>query len=870
MYGNVVAAYLRHASLVTEVGHLPVKGVFVNLLAFLIHTNTGILITLKYLQEGRGKIMTVVFGMELFKLRSLLLVTVVLLSMGGVQGQVLTVQNGATGKPLEYATVVSDNRTVFLTTDSAGKVSIDSLEGAAAIEIRHIGFRTASFSYDELGALDFLVALAPTHTHLGQIVVSANRWEQPRRDAPQRIASLSAESVSLSQPATAADMLALTGEVFIQKSQQGGGSPMIRGFSTNRLLYAVDGVRMNTAIFRSGNLQNVISLNPFVMDHAEVCFGPGSVIYGSDAIGGVMAFETLEPRLRQDQGAVATGRAIARYRTANEEKTIHLDAQAGGRRWAFLTSFTHNDYGDVRMGRNGPDDYLRPSYVRRIDGQDVIVANDDPLLQIPNAFSQFHLLQKVRFMPNKDWDVQYALHYSATTDYDRYDRLLQTRNGQPRSAEWYYGPQRWMMNLMEINHTRRAGMYDQLSLRFAYQHFEESRVDRSFRSTDRRTRLERVGAWSANIDLRKRLLSDGQFYYGLEAVYNDVQSRGQVENIATGSARLGPARYPNADWSAFGAYLRFQQPLNEHWQMAVGARYTHYRLEADFSNNLDFFPLPFTTANLNSGAFTGNLGAIFQPDTGWRFRFNVATGFRAPNVDDIGKVFDSEPGAVVVPNPDLEAEYVYNAEWGMEKQVGDWMTVDLSCYYTWLDNALVRRDFQLDGRDSILYDGELSQVQAVQNAARAQVYGAQLALYGEWPFGLGFHAHVNYQEGKEELDDGRSEPGRHVAPWFGQVALHYQAERLRFDLFTQFNGSVPFKSLAPSEREKTHLYAADAEGNPHAPAWWTLNGQVRYQAGERWFLQAAVENLLDKRYRPYSSGLAAPGRDIQLSVGVQF
>ena len=88
----------------------------------------------------------------------------------------------------------------------------------------------------------------------------------------------------------------MTGAVFIQKSQLGGGSPMIRGFSTNRILIVVDGVRMNNAIYRSGNLQNIISIDALATEEAEVIFGPGSIIYGSDDIGGVMDFHSLTPR----------------------------------------------------------------------------------------------------------------------------------------------------------------------------------------------------------------------------------------------------------------------------------------------------------------------------------------------------------------------------------------------------------------------------------------------------------------------------------------------------------------------------------------------------------------------------------------------
>jgi hemoglobin/transferrin/lactoferrin receptor protein len=93
-------------------------------------------------------------------------------------------------------------------------------------------------------------------------------------------------------PQTSADLLANSGHVFVQKSQLGGGSPMIRGFSTNRVLITVDGIRLNNAIFRGGNVHNVISINPFNIEKTEIILGSGSVIYGSDAIGGVMNFYT--------------------------------------------------------------------------------------------------------------------------------------------------------------------------------------------------------------------------------------------------------------------------------------------------------------------------------------------------------------------------------------------------------------------------------------------------------------------------------------------------------------------------------------------------------------------------------------------------
>ncbi len=140
---------------------------------------------------------------------------------------------------------------------------------------------------------------APTQTpdtlDLREVVISAARWKQTAEHIPAQVAVVLPRQIAQFQPQTAADLLGISGKVFIQKSQQGGGSPMIRGFATNRLIYSVDGVRMNTAIFRAGNIQNVINLDPFALERTEVVFGPASVMYGSDAIGGVMSFTTLQP-----------------------------------------------------------------------------------------------------------------------------------------------------------------------------------------------------------------------------------------------------------------------------------------------------------------------------------------------------------------------------------------------------------------------------------------------------------------------------------------------------------------------------------------------------------------------------------------------
>src|SRR5688500_14572559 len=161
-----------------------------------------------------------------------------------------------------------------------------------------------------------------TYKQLDEVVFSVNKWEQKTNEVPNKIVKINMNTAKVWNPQTAADLLGQTGTVFIQKSQLGGGSPMIRGFATNRVLLVSDGVRMNNAIYRSGNLQNIISIDALSTQTAEVIFGPGSLVYGSDAIGGVIDFHSLEPGFSTGSKILVKGSALARYSSANNENSF--------------------------------------------------------------------------------------------------------------------------------------------------------------------------------------------------------------------------------------------------------------------------------------------------------------------------------------------------------------------------------------------------------------------------------------------------------------------------------------------------------------------------------------------------------------------
>jgi hemoglobin/transferrin/lactoferrin receptor protein len=701
---------------------------------------------------------------------------------------------------------------------------------------------------------------------LDEVVLSANKWEQKLNEVPNKIVKINKADILRNNPQTAADLLGQTGTVFIQKSQMGGGSPMIRGFATNRVLLVVDGIRMNNAIYRSGNLQNVISIDALSIETAEVIFGPGSLVYGSDAIGGVMDFRTLEPRLTTGKNVLVKGNVLGRYSTANREKTGHIDLNLGWKRWSVLSSFSYSDYDDLKMGKNGgQDSYLRPEYVERINNADVITPNSDPRVQKFSGYDQLNFLQKVRFKPNMKWDLQYSFTYAATGAHPRYDRLIQYRNGALRFAEWNYDDMLWRMHNLAVLHSKKTKLHDQVRITAGYQSYEEARIDRTRVNNDRNKQVEQVGAVNFNVDATKAV-GKGEIFYGAEYVHNKVTSFGERTNIGSGIVTPMVSRYPDGStWSTAGIYVSYKLNVDPKVTLTTGLRYSHNRLDATFDTT--FIKFPYKTAKLGEGALTGNLGLVYRPSEGWQLNGNISTGYRAPNVDDIGKTFESVPGNVTVPNPELSPEYAWNFEIGLTKNVINKFRFEWNAFHTILDNAIVRRPATFGGDDSIVFNGILSRVEALQNVSRATVSGIQLSAEYFFTTGMSLTTHANFISGKE-TDDVKDEqvPLRHAAPFYGSTLLRYRWKKLFLQASADYNNKIENADLPPSEQVKTEIYAKDAAGKPYSPGWYTLNLKASYQLVKNLGITVGWENMTNQRYRPYSSGIVAAGSNVIVSL----
>ncbi len=750
-----------------------------------------------------------------------------------------------------------------------GEIQFTQLKPDDTLVFQHPSYTEVTMPYSLIASNRHQVFLSLRTYNLGQITVSANRWEDSQKDLPAKITTIEAREAMFRNPQTTADLLAQTHEVYVQKSQLGGGSPMLRGFAANSVLLVVDGVRMNNAIYRSGNLQNVISLDANFIDKTEVIFGPGSVIYGSDALGGVMIFNTHQPRFSMSDSLAWAVKSLARYSSVNNEKAINLSIDYGRRRWSGATSVSWSDFGDLRAGsirsKKFPDFGKRTEYVIYTGIKDSIAANPDVNKATPSGYKQFNISQKVRFKPSNSYEISYGFHFSNTSDIPRYDRLIEYRQGKLRFAEWFYGPQNWMMHNLAYSIKKSNIFFDEGKISTAYQFNEESRHERRLNQFVRTSRIEKVHAYILNTDFQKHFTKQATLYYGFEGLFNSVISRASALNIKTLISSGASTRYPDGSnrYGGLAAYALYKYRPAKKMVVHTGMRYSRIMLESRLIDTV-FYKFPFREISIHAGAICGSVGMALQLNQHFQVNTTFSTGFRAPNLDDAGKIFESTPRNVVVPNPGLKPEYALNGEIGIVLKYPDRIQAEFIVFYTHLTDVMVRRDFKYLGKDSIMYNGELSRVQAVVNAGEGYKTGSSANLWLRLTKNLDLRSSLTYSLSKE-TGISNPVPLPHTPPLFGATTLIFNARRTQINASVVYNGAKKWNDLDPSEQAKTHMYTTEG-----SLAWYTLSLKASYQVLAHLQLNIGIENILDQFYWPYASGIPAPGRNVYVALRGSF
>lgn len=705
-------------------------------------------------------------------------------------------------------------------------------------------------------------------TSLDEVVVYANKFAEKFKRIAQTVDVLKT-STQLTYQGNASDILLNAGKLFVQKSQQGGGSPVIRGFEASRILTMVDGVRMNNAIYRTGHLQNIISVDNMVLERVEIIYGPSSTLYGSDALGGVINMYTKKPLLSDSNKTLVSGSSTLRYSSATQENRANLQWNIGGKKWASFTSVTHGSFGDLVQGKNRTDAYplfgKKDFIVQRVGNTDVATPNPNPNKQSPSGYKQVDVTQKFLFKPSNQIQHLVNLQFSNTNNIPRYDRLTEkTSTNIPVFAEWYYGPQKRNMASYQFSASEQAGYFQDIRVTASYQDIEESRMSRRFQNNNKDYRWERVHIFGFNIDA-KHINGKNEVQIGAESYTNFVRSTAERVNIITGVKSKITTRYADGPTTlaSHALYAQHTYKINNQFTFNDGLRFNLVQMDARFIDTA-LTKFPFTVAKQNNKAITGNAGIVYASPTNLKAALVLSSGFRSPNVDDLSKVFDSRTGLVVVPNTSIKPEYTYNVEFNIN-QYGSVLSYGLAIFYTHFQNALVLDKSTFNGQDSILYSGIKSAVYSVQNKAKAALFGFSVNATCNIAKGTTVDGVVTYTQGKFNDPLNKQIPLDHVPPLYGRFSLKHIQTNWEAELYTLFNGWKRIANYNPNG-EDNQLYATP-DG---MPSWATMNLRAAAHFTKNLFLQVMVENISDKNYRYFASGISAAGRNLSISLKASF
>ncbi len=810
-------------------------------------------------------------------------ILILLIALQGVflSAQTVTVKDKSSLQPLEGVEITaysksrpSENTVLKGTTNSNGQLTLNH-DNITWLKFVKPGYFSDSMSVDNntLKSMDYTVFLTEKSNDFSGAVVSASRFEEKMEDVSQQVTVIDKKQMQFMNQPTTAELIQQSGRAFVQKSQAAGGSITMRGFEANKVLMVVDGVRMNNAIYRGGHLQNVLSVDNNMLDKTEMLFGPGSVVYGSDALGGVIHFYTKNPTLSKDGKPNFKAMAFTRLGTAMNEKTSHFDFNFGFKKIAFLSSVTYSDFGDMTIGKKGTKGYeswgRRTFVAQRFGSVDSMVANADSFQQIPSGYKQWDLMQKVLFKQNAHITHLLNLQHSNTTDFPRYDRLTELAgNGKPTQAQWYYGPQTRTLLSYKLSVTKKTDAFDNANMIVAYQDIKESRHNRGFGSSNLTHRYEHVKVLTLNADFQKEISKKTELRYGAELMDNDVQSTANRKNVKTGAITPQSTRYPDGGsvMRSSAIYLTQNTYFSPRFILNSGIRFTNIYLKSVF-NDKTFFPFLSNSIEQRNQNTSGSIGLVFLGKKELRIAGNIASGFRAANVDDMAKVFESIGGRIIIPNAFVKPEQTTTIDVTVSKTFKKKLQVELNGYYTSFTNALTLGRAQLNGKDTMTYNGVLSTIYSTQNAQSAYIYGYFAGVNYDYNKKLSFSGTINYTYGRINTDTV-DYPLDHISPVYGRIGAIYKSKRWKAEVFSIFNGakkSADYNLIG----EDNQIYSADPVKG-FSPAWYTLNIRGFYQINKLLQVQLAVENIMDQHYRTFSSGTSAPGRNVVLTLRGNF
>jgi len=298
--------------------------------------------------------------------------------------------------------------------------------------------------------------------------------------------------------------------------------------------------------------------------------------------------------------------------------------------------------------------------------------------------------------------------------------------------------------------------------------------------------------------------------------------------------------------------------------VTFGGRYSYFINYSSF-NDTFLINYPFNEIKFNTGAPSGSISLKYKDGNGFRGELIGSSGFRSPNVDDYGKVFEKD-GNLVVPNNNLKPEYVYNYELNFskrwEKNDRESLTLKIAGFYTSINNAIVKSDYQINGLDSIIYRGDKVNLESNQNVNSAMIYGGSFDARINFSTALIMNGSINYIIGKNLTDETNLS---HIPPVFGRLNFTYSNKKMRVQFNSMFNAKKNLADYGPGTTDNPEEATIDG-----TPSWTIFGFNASYNLTQSVTVQGSIDNIFDTHYKQFASGISGLGRNFSISVRGSF
>ena len=804
--------------------------------------------------------------------------------------QQITVKDEITNENLPDVVIFNENKSQSIITDLDGVVDLSLFSSDENIYFQLLGYSTLKILKIEV-LNGTTIYLQSESQNLEEVILSVARSESNVNQIAEKVSVIKSEDLFLSSPASGAELLELSPGVRVQKSQGGGGSPIIRGFEANRVLIVVDGVRMNNAIYRSGHLQNSITIDPNNIERAEVIFGSSSVGYGSDALGGVIHYYTKSPILKDSEKIKSS--FTSNYTSANQGLSNNFITNYSSENWGSITSISISKFGDIKMGGNREHGFkswgLTPLYSEnsRYSYYSQPTSNSNENIQKNTGYSQVDLFQKFLVKIGDTNLLNINIQFSESSDIDRFDQLSITKGNSLKFSEWYYGPQKRLLISPSLKIFPNRKFMKKGVITFGFQKINESRIKRKFNSFNRSHQIENLKVFSLNGDFDTSFNNDHSISYGIESTYNYNYSKAYDQIIeiqgnqvtGLGNKFAIPTRYPSngSSYTSFASYVNWSWNMSEFFTFNIGTRLTFTGLKASWNDIISVNP-QLSEVNLNSKALTTTVSIKLRPSKRVQINTVLSSGFRNPNIDDIGKIRENN-GLLVVPNTFLKPEYAYNLDLGIDfRSLNNKNYISLRGFSTIIsrhigrDEFVVFSDITTPDLSTVIYNGEEVTTISNKNLGNRFIHGFSIDGFTKMTNSLKFDYSMTYTKGDDNENYG---PLPSISPLFGSFALSYSKKGVNLKAIYKF-----------AEAKNPGEYSFGGEdGLDETPFIINSEGLLSYLGTPKWSdlsifgsknisssvtLRLGLTNVFDSHYRTFASGISAPGRSFQLGLNLKL